>query len=65
MGRDPRGPKRDDMLNLRRSSTARTEFPTWLRGTLEEAVALATGYPSEQMEIVRAGLHETEGGRSL
>jgi hypothetical protein len=35
--------------------TREEEFVTWLRGTPEEAFALAREYPPRQMRIVREG----------
>jgi putative SOS response-associated peptidase YedK len=35
--------------------TREEEFDTWLRGSVDEAFALARQYPPERMRIVREG----------
>jgi putative SOS response-associated peptidase YedK len=40
--------------------TREEEFDTWLRGSPDEAFALARQYPSEQMRIVQEGLEKED-----
>ena len=40
--------------------TREEEFETWLRGSTNEAMALAREYPPEQMRIVQEGLDKED-----
>ena len=40
--------------------TQEEEFDTWLRGSSDEALALAREYPSEQTWIVQEGLDKED-----
>jgi putative SOS response-associated peptidase YedK len=40
--------------------TREDEFETWLKGTPDEALALAREYPPEQMRIVREGFDKKD-----
>jgi putative SOS response-associated peptidase YedK len=40
--------------------TREEEFETWLRGSAEEAFALARQYPAERMRIVREGFSKQD-----
>ena len=40
--------------------TREEEFETWLRGSTDEAFALAREYPADRMRIVQAGLDKED-----
>jgi putative SOS response-associated peptidase YedK len=40
--------------------TKEEEFDTWLRGSADEALALARQYPPEDMRIVQEGLKKED-----
>jgi putative SOS response-associated peptidase YedK len=40
--------------------TREEEFDTWLRGSVEEALALAREYPPERMRIVQEGFDKED-----
>ena len=40
--------------------TREEEFETWLRGSTNQAMALAREYPPEQMRIVQEGLDKED-----